>query len=122
MRIFMHKYFHKWAKINKLNYAELHVAIDEIKRGLLGTRIGENLYKKRIAKGNRGKRSSIRTLVAYKKDERLFFIYGYAKNQRATITSKELDLHRSLADIYLNMDEASITTMLKSGKIIEVKS
>ncbi len=36
-----------------------------------------------------GKRGSYRTLLALKHEERAFFVYGYAKNLKANITTKE---------------------------------
>ncbi|MFZ2485630.1 MAG: type II toxin-antitoxin system RelE/ParE family toxin [Candidatus Rickettsiella isopodorum] len=50
--------------------------------------MGGSVYKKRISIGNRGKSSGSRTLVAFKLNNKAFFIYEFAKNKRSNITQR----------------------------------
>ena len=40
--------------------------------------------------GGRGKSGGVRTLVVYKLGQKVFFVYGFAKNARANISTDEL--------------------------------
>ncbi len=51
--------------------------------GLVGDRLGSNVYKKRAALQGRGKRGGARTVVLYKAGNVALFIEGYAKNDKA---------------------------------------
>lgn len=121
MRIFKHKSFHQWAKSEGVTDSILKKAIEEIEKGLYEGNLGSGLYKKRVAMPGQGKRSSYRTLLAFKKDDKAFFIYGFAKNDRADIDDKEQKIYRQLAKELLSMNEEAINKMIKNGKLFEVK-
>jgi hypothetical protein len=64
--------------------------VAKINQGLVDARLGGQVVKKRVALPGRGKRSNARTVLAFKQGEKAFLVYGFAKNQRAKIsTSKE---------------------------------
>lgn len=65
--------------------------------GLSDVNLGGDVYKKRVGIANRGKSGGIRTLIAFRKDENVFFIYGFAKNQQANIKVNELKALKLLA-------------------------
>ena len=69
-----------------------------------------------------GKRDGYRVLLAFKRADRAFFIYGFAKNQQANVTSKEKKVYRKLAEIYLDLNEKELKKLIESGEIIEVTS
>ena len=58
--------------------------------------------KKRVALRQRGKSGGARTIIAFKLKSRAFFIYGFAKNKRANISTKELKALKLLATHLLN--------------------
>lgn len=67
MRIFKTKHFTKWAKRNCVKDELLKLAAQEISVNLFEANLGGYVIKKRIATKGRGKRKSIRTIVAFKK-------------------------------------------------------
>ena len=79
MRIFKTKLFHQWASKEGLNDAALCRAVDEIERGLIDANLGGRVFKKRVAIQGRGKSGGLRTLLAFKHEDKAFFIYGFAK-------------------------------------------
>ena len=81
---------------------------------------GGHLYKKRIAIDGKGKRGSLRTIVAFKKEDKAFFVYGYAKNSIENITEAELEALKELAKIYFSYGDVGINNAVKSKKFIEV--
>lgn len=121
MRIFKHKIFHKWAESEGLKDKVLREAIEEVKNGLFEANLGSGLYKKRVAMPDKGKRSGYRTLLAFKNEERAFFIYGFAKNDRANINDHEQQVYRQLARDFLEMNAIAIEKMLNNGKLFEVQ-
>ncbi len=79
------------------------------------------MVKKRVALPGRGKRGGARTLLAFKQCEKAFFVYGFAKNERANISAKELKALKLLAKELLNYPAASLTTAIKAGELIEIE-
>lgn len=121
MKIFKHRNFHQWASTEGLTDKVLSEAVDELERGLYEANLGSGLYKKRVALLGRGKRGGYRTLIAFKKNARAFFVYGFAKNVRANINEKEEKIYRQLAKDFMRMSEDGIKKMIESGKLFEVK-
>ncbi len=120
MRIFKNKLFHQWTKKIGLDNEPLRIAIDEISTGLYDGRLGKFLYKKRIGIKGKGKRNSLRTIIAFKKEDKAFFMYGYAKNVRANIGEREKQALLKLAKIYFSYNNVQITEAIDMKKIIEV--
>lgn len=120
MRVFKTRSFYRWAKEQKLKDEVLRKAVQEIEEGLYEANLGGSVYKKRISIGNRGKSSGSRTLVAFKLNNKAFFIYGFAKNKRSNITLKEELALKMLAKLYFTYDEKQIDRAIKTGELIEV--
>lgn len=59
--------------------------------GLIEAELGGGVVKKRIGIAGRGKSGGARTLVATNKGNRWFFAFGFEKNDRANISSDELE-------------------------------
>lgn len=121
MRIFMYRAFRQWAKSEKLNDSALNKAVNEMQKGLYDANLGAGLYKKRVAKKGKGKSGSYRTILAFKQENRAVFMYGFAKNQRDNLTSKEEDVYKRLAKEFLSMTNQQISTLITNGKLFEVK-
>ncbi|TLY46077.1 MAG: type II toxin-antitoxin system RelE/ParE family toxin [Gammaproteobacteria bacterium] len=120
MRVFKTRSFYRWAKEQKLKDEVLRKAVQEIEEGLYEANLGGSVYKKRISIGNRGKSSGSRTIVAFKLNNKAFFIYGFAKNKRSNITLKEELALKMLAKLYFTYDEKQIDRAIKIGELIEV--
>lgn len=121
MRILKIKSFCRWAKELGLGDKVLIKTVDEMNKELYEANLGGNVYKKRIAIGNRGKRGGIRVIVVFKSGKRTIFIYGFAKNKRANITPIEEEALKALAKTYINYDEYQINQAIKTGELIEVQ-
>ena len=116
------KLFARWAVKEGLADKVLMRAIDEMSDGSVEANLGGDVYKKRVAIPGRGKRGGARTLIAFKKDDKAFFIYGFTKNEQANINPDELKALKQYAKQLLRHDEKAITKMLKAGTIIEVNN
>lgn len=107
---------------NDLRSANLLKAVEEMEDGLIDANLGSNLYKKRIALAGEGKRSGARVIVASRLLKHLFFIFGFAKNEKSNISKDELLYLQETAKRLLNLDEHEINTAISIGEIKELKT
>jgi hypothetical protein len=95
-------------------------AIREIQEGLFDADLGGGIIKKRVALPGRGKRGSTRTLLATNRDDHWFFVFGFEKNERDNITSKELEALRALAADLLRLTTKQMIEAIRQGSLVEV--
>ncbi|MGH8427848.1 MAG: type II toxin-antitoxin system RelE/ParE family toxin [Gammaproteobacteria bacterium] len=98
----------------------LRQAVAEMTQGLIDADLGGGVVKKRVALPGRGKRGGARIIVATRFRERWFFLYGFVKNERATINQDELRAFQELARTLLGFTDREIATALSSNEIFEV--
>ena len=121
MKIYQTRYFYRWAKKENITAQQLTSAVAELEQGLHDGNLGHHVYKKRIARKGQGKRGSYRSIVGCRLNDKAFFIYGYAKSGQATLSNSELKAYQDLAEQLLHIEPATLKTMLKDKKLIEVK-
>lgn len=120
MNIYKNKMFGKWAVKEGIDDESLVKAVEEIESGLVDANLGGNIVKKRVAVDGRGKSGGVRTLLAYQVGNKVFFVYGYAKNVRANIKDGELKALKLYAKILLGYSDKEITKAIQTGALIEV--
>jgi len=120
MRVFKNKWFHKWAAKEGLSDEALLAAVEEMEGGLIDAELGGHVVKKRVALPGRGKRGGARTLLAYQQDNKAFFVYGFAKNERANISDKQLKALKLLATQLLGYTNPALVKAINAGELIEV--
>ena len=120
MRSFATKSFSRWAAKEGVPNDDLRLAVTEIEAGLIDARLGGWLIKKRIGIEARGKRGGVRTIIAFRAGERLIFLEGLAKNDKANVTAKELEALRLLGDTLMGLDADAIGKLVADGKLMEL--
>lgn len=120
MRIFKNKWFQKWAAKEGLDDEVLRAAVEEMENGLIDAELGGHVVKKRVALPGRGKRGGTRTLVVYQQANKAFFVYGFAKSERANISDKELKALKLLATQLLGYTNPALVKAIEAGELIEV--
>lgn len=121
MRVFKDKAFNRWAKSEKLSDEALRAAIKEMNEGLLDANLGGNVYKKRVAIPGRGKSGGARTLIAFKLEDKVFYMYGFAKNERANISTDELKALKLYAKQLLAYSDIALDKAVKANVLFEVE-
>ena len=121
MQVFKTRTFAKWASREGLGDNALVCAVAEMEQGLIDAWLGGQVLKKRVALPGRGKRGSTRTLVAFKRGDNAFFIYGYAKNERANISDRQLHALRMLAKDLLSYPASLLAKAMQAGELIEIE-
>lgn len=107
-------------KKSELNDQDLVDAVKEMQAGLIDADLGGDIYKKRIAIGNKGKSAGVRTIVATKKNNVWFYIFGFEKNVRANISDDEKEALQFLARDLLNADKQQILLYIDTQILIEI--
>ena len=59
-------------------------------------------------------------IVLFRRDERAFFVHGFAKNDRENLQRDELRALRELTKELLGLDGARLEAMLANGTVGEV--
>lgn len=120
MDIFKGVDFHNWCEKYGIPDEILINAIKEMNQGAYEASLGGNIYKKRIPLGNKGKSGGARTVLAFKINNKAFFIYGFAKNKRDNVDENELKALKKMAKIYLGLSDEELITAVQLGKLIRV--
>ena len=115
------KWFKKWAKKAGLNNGDLLEAIKNLENGLSVAELGGNLYKIRVKRGNRGKSSGFRTIVVFKQADRVIFLYGFGKNEKANIAKDELQYFRKLGDELLSLDSVQLSNSITEQILFDLE-
>lgn len=119
-RVFKTRHFSRWMRKSDLTDAALCAAINEMVAGLIDAELGGDVVKKRVALPGRGKRGGARTLVATRKASRWFFVFGFEKNERANITTAELEALQTLAGSLLNLSLTQLDIAVADGTLQEI--
>ena len=113
--------FSKWAIKEGVSDEVLSFSVKEMEQGLIDAALGASLCKKRVALAGGGKRGGVRTLVAFRKGDRAFFLCGFAKNVRSNISSKEEKALKLLGKTLFDMKPEEIGKAVGAGELIELK-
>ncbi len=121
MNVFMNKPFDRWARKEGIGGEALRKAIDEMEHGLIDANLGGNVYKKRIAAPGRGKSGSYRTILVYRQGDKVFFVHGFAKNDKGNIDAKELRTLKKYAALLLGYGGGELEKAVKGGELKKVE-
>lgn len=105
----------------ELTEAALRKAVEEMAAGLVDADLGGGVVKKRVGLAGRGKRSGARTLVATKKSDRWFFLYGFQKNDRSNLSDEELDALQAIAADLLALTHEQLDEAVRRGTLQEIR-
>ena len=122
MRIFKTKWVARFVRRERIDDASLKDAIERAERGIIDADLGGGLIKQRVARPGRGRSGGFRMIVAYRTEERAFFLYGFAKNERENIEDNELEALRVVAAGMLVRDDAALERAKAEGELQEVEN
>lgn len=122
MKIIKTKLFAKWANKNEVGDKQLIIAANEIAIDMYEANYGGGVIKKRVGNKGRGKSGSVRTIVAFKKGNHCFFVFGFEKNAKGNISSNEEKAIRIVAKALFAYSDDGLNKLIKEGSLIEVKN
>lgn len=120
MSVYQTKEFARFARKAKLTSQALMSAAADVADGRFDADLGGGVFKQRIARDGGGKSGGFRTLLLYKREKHTFFVHGFAKNQQANISAKELKALKRLAEEMLDLSDTLIAKAEAAGELIEV--
>jgi hypothetical protein len=126
VRIFKSRWFQRFARKEGIADAVLLVAVTRAEKGQIDADLGGGVIKQRIAKPGQGRSKGYRTIILFRRGTfsggRAFFVYGFAKSQRANIDDGEKVQFKEAAKHILALTEQQIAELLKRGDFLEVKN
>lgn len=120
MKRLMTKHFSKWISKQNISDEDLQATLSELEAGQFEANLGGYLYKKRVRFEGKGKSGSGRTIICYKKDDRAVFIHGFAKHEKANLSSKELHAMKEFSRIIIKLSASEVKVAIENGDFIEV--
>lgn len=93
-------------------------AAADVAAGNFDADLGGGVFKQRVARPGSGKSGGYRT--SFRAGRHSFFVYVFAKSERANISAKELRALKKLADELLGYSSARIAAAEKAGELIEL--
>lgn len=120
MRVFKTKEFKRFARREGVSDADLCGAIERAERGLVDANLGGGLIKQRIPRRGQGRSGGFRTIIAWRRGARSFFIYGFAKNEMDNIADNDLQVLKASAAALMALDDRLLNAALQAEKIEEV--
>ena len=116
-RVFKTRHFSRWMRKTELTDGALCAAVAEMAHGLIDADLGGGVVKKRVGLAGRGKRGGARTLVATNRGGRWFFVYGFAKNDRANIADDELEVLQGIAEQLLVLTDLQLDAAVEDSSL-----
>jgi hypothetical protein len=122
VRVFKSRWFHRFARKEAIADAVLQEAVSRAEVGRIDADLGGGVIKQRIARPGQGKSKGYRTIVLFRRGDKAFFVYGFAKSQRKNINDDEEEQFKQAAKHVLAVTEKQLAELLKRGDFLEVKS
>lgn len=119
-RVLKTRPFCRWMRKTELTDQSLCTAVVEMTQGLLDGNLGGNVFKKRVGLANKGKRSSVRTIIATNQGSKWFFVFGFEKNDKSNISRHELEVLQDLAKDLLGINQTQIDEAVAKGTLEEI--
>ncbi|MBP5789461.1 MAG: type II toxin-antitoxin system RelE/ParE family toxin [Neisseriaceae bacterium] len=121
MRIFKNQWIKKFANKHGMSDSDLIAAVSRAEQGLIDADLGGGVIKQRIARKGQGKRGGYRSIILLKKNDKAFFVYAFAKNERDNIDDDELAELKLSAQIMLNWTDEQINAQIQNHTLWELE-
>ena len=80
---------------------------------------GGFVYKQRLAREGGGKSGGYCVLLYYRRGDRVFFAFGFAKSAQANISRRDLIILKAEARLLMECTEDALETMVRNGLLLE---
>ena len=119
--VYKTKAFARLARKAGLTDAQLADAAVLVVEGRFDADLGGGVFKQRVARSGGGKSGGFRTLLAFRVGRSCFFVYGFAKNAKANVTTKELEALQAFAALLLGYGEGDLAKATEQGELVELE-
>jgi hypothetical protein len=122
VRIFKSRWFQRFARREGIADSGLCEAVARTERDQIDADLGGGVIKQRIARPGQERSKGYRTIIFFRRRDKAFFVYGFAKSQRANIERVEQDQFKEAAKIVLALTDEQLAVRLKRGDFVEVEN
>jgi len=122
VRILKNRWFDKFARKQNISDAALHEAVDRAERGLIDADLGGGIIKQRVAREGEGRSGGYRAVIVYRYASRAVFLFGFAKSDRASVSSAELAGFREVGAEILKATDQEMERAVSMGRFLEVEN
>lgn len=117
----MTKVFSRWVRKAGLTSDMLLRAAMDVIGGQYDADLGGGVYKQRLARLGQGKSGGFRAILLFRVGSHVFLVHGFAKNEKANVSERELKALRRLADLYASYSADEIVRAEHAGELIKVE-
>jgi hypothetical protein len=121
VRVFKNAWFERFARKHRIPDATLMDAVARAEKGQIDAELGGGVLKQRIARSGQGKSGGYRSIILYRKGQRAFFVYGFAKNERANIDANEEEAFKKAAKHVLGLSDKLLAMLVERRQFVEIK-
>jgi len=119
VRVFKNTWFTLFACNEDILDSDLKEAVNRLEAGQ-AVNLGGNVYKIRLARPGKGKSSGYRVIVLFRKGDRTFYVYGFAKSKLDNISEKELRYFKDKAKDYFSLTDDQLERMIREDQLVEI--
>jgi hypothetical protein len=121
MSVYKTKEFARFARRSGLADEDLLTAAAAVSNGQWDADLGGGVFKQRVARAGGGKSGGFRTIIVFRAGGHSFFVFGFAKNEKANVTPKELSALKTLARSLLGLDAKTLAATSAAGELVEIE-
>jgi len=121
VRVFKNKWFDRFCGKQLVDDDMLCALVKDIESNQIDVSYGGSVIKQRLARKNQGKSGGYRCVILYRMQERVFFVYGFAKSDRDNISDEEVNDFKDLAAELLNLSDSALMKLIETRTLIEVQ-
>jgi hypothetical protein len=121
MRVFVTRWFARFARSERISDDQLCEAIDRAQRSIVDADLGRGLIKQRVARPGQGRSGGFRILIGYRRGARAVFLYGFAKSERDNIRPDQLAAWHARAHEVLSAGDELIERNVAEDYLREVR-
>jgi hypothetical protein len=121
VRIFKNAWFVRFSRRHGISDSVLREAVERAEMGRIDADLGGGVLKQRIARAGQGKSGGFRTIILYRRSDRAFFVYGFAKSDRANVDRDEVETFRKAARYVLDLSDRQLDALIAKGQFAEIK-
>lgn len=123
MKILITNWFRKWLKRVNIELGDLISSAKKLNENPESSvSLGAGLYKVRVKRKHQGKSGGYRTLLIFKKDRLILYVYGFSKNEKDNIEQDELKLLKKLSKDILMMSGKELSRQINNGSFIDLEA
>jgi hypothetical protein len=120
MRIFKNKWFSKFARKEGISDEKLIQTVRDVDAGKIDADYGGGVIKQRIARPQEGKSGGYRAIILFRKGDKAFFVYGFAKSVLDNLDRADVRGFKKLAKIMLSVTEQQVENLSEKAEIEEI--